>query len=52
MSKANTEKKFIDRKISLARLRALSTQTLQEVAGGRGHLTYTLHDGIITGYQA
>src|SRR5215831_3666443 len=40
MSKAKTEKKVIDRKTSLARLPTLSTQTLQEVAGGRGYLTY------------
>ena len=52
MSKMNTEKKVIDRKTSLARLRTLATQALQEVAGGRGHLTYTLQDGIISGYQA
>jgi hypothetical protein len=51
MSKMNTEKKVIDRKSSLARLRTLSTQTLQEVAGGTGHLTYTLRDAVITGYQ-
>jgi hypothetical protein len=52
MSKTNTEKKVIDRKSSLAGLRTLSTQTLQEVAGGRGYLTYTLHDVLISGYQS
>jgi hypothetical protein len=52
MSKMKTEKKLIDRKNSLVRLRTLSTQTLQEVAGGRGYLTYTFHDAFISGYQS
>jgi hypothetical protein len=50
MSKLNTEKKLIDRKSSLARLRTLSTQALEEVAGGRGYHTYTVEDLIISGY--
>ncbi len=37
MSKMNTEKKLVRRKLSLNRetLRSLSEQTLEEVAGGR-----------------
>ncbi len=50
MSKLNTERKPIDRKIFLARLRTLSAQTLEEVAGGREHITYTIHETFISGY--
>ncbi len=49
MKKMNRERKEIDRKNSLARLRTLAAQTLEEVAGGREHLTYTLHDVLISG---
>jgi hypothetical protein len=49
MRKLNTEKKLMDRETSHAYLRTLSAQTLQQVAGGRGYLTYTLRDDLISG---
>jgi len=50
MNKMNIEKKPIDRKNSLDRLRTVSAQTLEEVAGGREYLHYTFDHTYIGGY--
>jgi hypothetical protein len=42
----NNERKLTDRRISLARLRTVFTQTPETVVGGREYLTFTLHDVI------
>ncbi len=50
MSKKNNERKIIDRKSSLARLRTLSAQTLGEVVGGDGYIRYDFRQIYTTGY--
>jgi hypothetical protein len=50
MSKMSTEKKPMDRKISLARLPTLSAQTLEEIVGGSGYLRYRFDHTYIGGY--
>ncbi len=50
MSKKNTERKLIDRKIYLARLRTLSAQTLEAVVGGDDFLRYDFRNVYISGH--
>ena len=48
MSKMNAEKKVVDRKVSLTRLRTLSAHALKEVVGGDEYLVYRFRDVTIS----